>query len=323
MSFPLAHGSVPPMITPMSEDAASVDRDGIAALVEWHIEAGTTGLFVVCSTGEMFTLSQDEMVEGVEVAVVSADGRIPIIAGVPFPDVERQVEVAKRYEAVGAAGGIALQPFKSPADDNTMYEHYVRLADKVTIPLLIYEHPKWQLTHLLTPVLVNRLATTGRYFGMKDCTGDLSRLTALTSVGKGQFGVMQAVQEQLLSVLECGATGACTTASNVYPHLYHRLYDTFQSGDIQGAYEMQTTMRTLFDMYKASSNSKRVLNELGLPVSAAAREKREITEKQARATDMLVAFVRENVAGRRTSELSDRPENGVLVVGVVTLPSSC
>ena len=51
MSFPLAHGSVPPMITPMTEDAASVDHDGIAALVEWHIEAGTTGLFVVCSTG--------------------------------------------------------------------------------------------------------------------------------------------------------------------------------------------------------------------------------------------------------------------------------
>ena len=57
MSFPLAHGSVPPMITPMTEDAASVDHDGIAALVEWHIEAGTTGLFVVCSTGEMFALS--------------------------------------------------------------------------------------------------------------------------------------------------------------------------------------------------------------------------------------------------------------------------
>jgi len=47
MSFTLAHGSVPPMVTPMTEDAASIDRDGIAALVEWHIEAGTTGLFVV------------------------------------------------------------------------------------------------------------------------------------------------------------------------------------------------------------------------------------------------------------------------------------
>ena len=297
MSFPLAHGSVPPMITPMTEDAASVDHDGIAALVEWHIEAGTTGLFVVCSTGEMFALSQDEMVEVVESTVIFADDRIPIIAGLPFPDVERKAEVAKKYEAVGAAGGVALQPFESPADDDLMYEHYARLADEVTIPLLIYEHPKWQLTHLLTPALVGRLAATGRYFGMKDCTGDLSRLTAIAGVGKGQFGVMQAVQEQLLSALVCGSTGACATASNVYPSLYRRLYDTFQAGDIQKAYELQGTVRMLLDMYKASGGSKHVLNRLGLPISTATRHMREITEKQARATDMLVAFVGKGLTG--------------------------
>ena len=131
MLFTLAHGSVPPMVTPMTEDAASIDRDGIAALVEWHIEAGTTGLFVVCSTGEMFALSQDEMVEIVEAAVISADGRIPIIAGLPFPDVNRKAEIAKRYETVGVDGGVALQPFESPADNDTMYEHYARLADEV------------------------------------------------------------------------------------------------------------------------------------------------------------------------------------------------
>ena len=41
-----------------------------------------------------------------------------------------------------------------------MYEHYARLADNVKIPLLIYEHPRWQSTHLLTPELVSRLATS-------------------------------------------------------------------------------------------------------------------------------------------------------------------
>ena len=297
MSFPLAHGSVPPMVTPMTEDAASIDHNGITALVEWHIEAGTTGLFVVCSTGEMSALSQDEMVEIVKIAVISADDRIPIIAGLPFPDVERKVEVAKRYEVVGAAGGVALQPFESPSDDDTMYEHYARLADNVKIPLLIYEHPRWQSTHLLTPALISRLAATGRYFGMKDCTGDLLRLTAMVDAGKGQFGVMQAVQEQLLSSLACGSTGACATASNAYPHLYRRLYDTFQVGDIQKAYELQGTMQILLDMYNASGAPKRVLNRLGLPINVAARHTQKITDEQVRATDILVAFVKEELAG--------------------------
>ncbi len=298
MSFTLAHGSVPPMVTPMTEDAASIDRDGIAALVEWHIEAGTTGLFVVCSTGEMFALSQDEMVEIVEAAVISADGRIPIIAGLPFPDVNRKAEIAKRYETVGVDGGVALQPFESPADNDTMYEHYARLADKVKIPLFIYEHPKWQSTHLLTPALVGRLVANGQYFGMKDCTGDLSRLVAMADVSEGQFGVMQAVQERLLPSLVCGAPGVCATASNAYPHLYRRLYDTFQAGDTQKAYKLQNTMRVLLNMYKASSGPKHILNRLGLPISTAARHTREITEEQDQATNMLVAFVKEELSGK-------------------------
>ena len=298
MSFTLTHGSVPPMVTPMTEDAASIDHDGIAALVEWHIEAGTTGLFVVCSTGEMFALNQDEMVETVESAVISADGRIPIIAGLPFSDVSRKAEIAKRYETVGADGGVALQPFENPADDETMYEHYARLADEVKIPLFIYEHPQWHSTHLLTPALVDRLVAHGGYFGMKDCTGDLSRLAAMADVSEGKFGVMQAVQEQLLPSLLCGATGVCATASNAYPHLYRRLYDTFQAGDIQKAYELQNTMCVLLNMYKASGGPKHILHKLGLPVNTATRHTRKITEEQTQATNMLVAFVKEELSGQ-------------------------
>ena len=296
MSFPLAHGSTPPMITPMTEDAASIDRAGIAALVDWHVDAGSTGLFFVCSTGEMFALSDDEMVEVVDAAVDAADGRVPIVAGLPFPDVEHKAEVATRYEEVGASGAVALQPFESPPDEDTMYEHYARLANETSIPLLIYEHPKWKSTHLLTPSLVGKLAATGRYFGMKDCTGDLGRLTAMAEAGKGQFGVMQAVQERLLSAMACGATGACATASNAYPHLYRRLYDAFDAGDIQKAYAMQGVMRTLLEMYGASGGPKRVLNGLGLPINTASRGKRPIDEERAKHTDKLVRFLRDELA---------------------------
>ena len=154
------------------------------------------------------------------------------------------------------------------------------------------------LCHLLTPALVGRLVAYGQYFGMKDCTGDLSRLVAMADVSEGQFGVMQAVQERLLPSLVCGATGVCATASNAYPHLYRRLYDTFQAGDTQKAYKLQNTMRVLLNMYKASSGPKHILNRLGLPISTAARHTREITEEQDQATNMLVAFVKEELSGK-------------------------
>ena len=54
-------------------DASGIDPVGIEALINWHIDAGTTGAFVVCSTGEMFSLTPDEMVEVVENTIKAAE----------------------------------------------------------------------------------------------------------------------------------------------------------------------------------------------------------------------------------------------------------
>lgn len=287
MKFPIAHGTVPPMVTPMTRDAAAVDPDGIAALVNWHIELGTTGLFVVCSTGEMFDLTAEEMVQAVGAAVKAADGRIPIIGGIPFPDVERKIEVGKRYEEVGAEGVVAIQPFEDQIDKDVWYDHYMRFADGVTIPVLIYEHPKWPPR--LSPSLVGRLAASGRYVGMKDCTGDIDRLAAMNAAGKGKYGVMQAVQEKLVSSMLCGASGACCTGSNAFPHLYRQLYDLMQEGRVEEAYVVQDKIRRWLRLYKSP---KHILNAIGLPVNTANRKNAALNDDQLAAAHTLAELVR-------------------------------
>lgn len=271
----LAAGTIPPMITPMTADAASIDASGIASLVEWHIERGSTGLFVVCTTGEMFHLNDDEMVEAVAAAVDAAAGRIPIIGGLPFGDLEHKVAVARRYQEVGVGGIVAVQPYDDPLDENVWYEHYMRFADAVATPLLIYENPRWPTC--LTPELVGRLASTGRYVGMKDCTGDIERLAAMADAGEGHFGVMQAVQEQLLSSALAGATGFCCTGSNTQPHLYRQLHDLVKRGNTAEAYAVQEKIRRWILIYNKANSAKTVLNALGLPINIASRRDGEVT----------------------------------------------
>lgn len=294
MAYALAHGSYPPMITPMTEDAGGIDPVGVAALIDWHIDAGTTGAFVVCSTGEMFDLTPDEMVQTVEAAVKASAGRIPVVAGLPFPDVERKLAVARRYEEVGASGAVALQPYEDRYDEDVWYEHYMRLADGVKIPLLIYEHPRWK-EQLLTPNLVGRLAASGRYVGMKDCTGDLGRLAAMAKAGKGRFGVMQAVQEELLSAILCGGSGACCTASNALPHAYRKVHDLVTDGKVVEAYPLQQRIRELVKLYGAAGSShgaKRMLKQFGLPINESWRRGDRLTDEQIAAGGRLMEFVR-------------------------------
>jgi 4-hydroxy-tetrahydrodipicolinate synthase len=297
MELTLAQGSYPPMITPMTQDASAIDPVGIKALIDWHIDAGSTGAFVVCSTGEMFDLTPDEMVQAVETAVIAAAGRIPVVGGLPFPDVESKLAVAQRYEEVGASGTVALQPFEDRYDDDVWYEHYMRVADGLKIPVLIYEHPKWK-DMLLTPSLVGRLAASGRYIGMKDCTGDLCRLAAMAKAGEGRFGVMQAVQQELLSAILCGGSGACCTASNALPHVYREMWDVMQDGDIAGAYVVQQKIRDVLALYgKGASGhgAKRMLNELGLPINVSWRKGGPLSEEQIAGNDQLIEFVKANI----------------------------
>jgi 4-hydroxy-tetrahydrodipicolinate synthase len=271
----LTRGSIPPMITPMTPDASGIDPQGIAALVEWHIDQGSTGLFVVCTTGEMFHLTAAEMVEAVKAAVEAANGRIPIIAGLPFPDLDSKIEVGRRYAEVGASGIVVVQPHEDPLDEQVWYEHFMRFADAVAAPVLIYENPKWPTC--LTPHLVARLSASGRYVGMKDCTGDVERLVAMADAGKGGFGVMQAVQEQLLSSFICGATGSCCTASNTHPHLYRRIHDLVQDNRIDEAYALQEKIRRWLLLYKQANSAKHVLNAIGLPINVASRRDGTVT----------------------------------------------
>ena len=70
-----------------------------------------------------------------------------------------------------------MQPYEDPLDEQVWYEHFMRFADAVAAPVLIYENPKWPTC--LTPHLVARLSSSGRYVGMKDCTGDVERLAAM------------------------------------------------------------------------------------------------------------------------------------------------
>jgi 4-hydroxy-tetrahydrodipicolinate synthase len=55
-------GFIPVMITAFSQDR-SIDYDAMGNLVDFYVKNGSTGLFAVCLTSEMYNLSPDERLE--------------------------------------------------------------------------------------------------------------------------------------------------------------------------------------------------------------------------------------------------------------------
>ena len=83
MKTPIFTGAAVAIITPMLPDG-SVDYKGLADLIEFQIKGGTDAVVICGTTGESATLKDDEHLECIRVAVETAAGRIPVIAG-PAP----------------------------------------------------------------------------------------------------------------------------------------------------------------------------------------------------------------------------------------------
>ena len=73
------YGSIPALVTPFSGNC--VDEDSLREFIDWQIAEGSTGLVPCGTTGEVATLDTAEHRRVIEIAVETARGRVPVIAG--------------------------------------------------------------------------------------------------------------------------------------------------------------------------------------------------------------------------------------------------
>ena len=70
-----------PLVTPFRADS-SIDYDAWGEVIDWQLENGTHGIVVGGSTGEFFSLTQEERISQFEFAKARLKGRVPLIAGI-------------------------------------------------------------------------------------------------------------------------------------------------------------------------------------------------------------------------------------------------
>ncbi|MCA6288675.1 MAG: dihydrodipicolinate synthase family protein, partial [Phenylobacterium sp.] len=100
MSDPLFRGVFPALVTPFR--GSEIDEDAFIRLVERQIEGGVNGLVPVGTTGETATLSHDEHRRVVELAVQTAAGRVPVIAGAGSNSTAEAIELVRHAKQIGA-----------------------------------------------------------------------------------------------------------------------------------------------------------------------------------------------------------------------------
>jgi len=235
-------GSFVALITPFRD--GTVDEVALRKMVNWQIESGTHGLVPVGTTGESPTVTEAEHKRVIEIVVEEAAGRVPVIAGAGSNNPQEAVEYSRHAQAAGADAVLSVAGYYNRPNQEGLYQQFKMIHDAIDIPVVIYNIPPRAIVDVL-PETMARLAQLPRVVGVKDATGDLSRISMERMVIEGDFSYLSGEDMTAMAYNANGGNGCISVTANVAPALCSQLHEACQAGDFATALQIQDRLAPL------------------------------------------------------------------------------
>ena len=262
-------GVFPAVITPfLSDPEQSLDLEGLRANITTLLAAGVHGIVPTGSTGESATLSFEEHERVVEVAVETAGGKVPVLAGTGSNNTAEALRFTRAAKEIGADGALLISPYYNKPNRAGLIKHFTKIAD-LDIPTVLYNVPG-RTGQNLTPDLVVELATHPNIVGIKEASGNVGQVSQIIEgTLDEEFAVISGDDNLTLPILALGGAGVISVAANVEPARMVRLYEAFVAGDWTGALELHYELSPLFRALFIETNPIPVKTAVGLRGMAA------------------------------------------------------
>ena len=201
--------------------SGAVDLHAMAEFTDWQIREGIHGLIPLGSTGEFLSLSDEERTAVAETMIHAAAGRVPVLIGTGAESTEDVIRYSREAEALGADGVMIIPPFYSTPTEDELFVHYRRVADAISIPIMIYNNPATANIDIL-PEMVARLSTIDNVTYIKESTLEVTRVRDILDLCGDRMTVFGGILG-FESIVE-GAAGWVAVGSNVMPGAFAQLF---------------------------------------------------------------------------------------------------
>ncbi|MBO0662577.1 dihydrodipicolinate synthase family protein [Jiella sp. MQZ9-1] len=262
-----ARGTFTVLVTPFTPDGSAVDAASLRRLVNWQIAQGIHGLIPLGSTGEFLSCSREERQEIVEICISEAAGRVPVYVGTGAEATFDAVELSREAEAMGADGVMIIPPFYSSPTEDELFEHYRRIGEAISIPIMLYNNPATANVDLV-PRIVERLSRIDAVRSIKESTLEVTRVRDIIELCGERIDVFAGILGYESFWL--GAVGWVAVCSNLLPKQSAELFDLVdQRSDRAGALALYRNILPVVRWVggpRYVSASKAGLAIMGLPV---------------------------------------------------------
>jgi 4-hydroxy-tetrahydrodipicolinate synthase len=238
--------------TPFDQNG-NVDSAALEALCDRQIQEGAAALVVCGTTGEAPTLTRAEHYAIVCIAVGVAQGRVPVIAGAGSNSTSQAIELARDAEAAGADAVLSVVPYYNKPMQAGMYAHFSAIADAVGLPIILYDVPSRTVCGLADDTVV-RLAECPKFIGLKDATGEVTRVVRLRSRLGGDFRLLSGDDATASAFIGQGGNGCISVTSNVAPGLCRAMYLAVKHGQSSRAQHLGAVVAKLTGALSSEGN---------------------------------------------------------------------
>ena len=247
-------GSLVALVTPMMEND-DIDYKSLESLIDWHIEQGTNGIVSVGTTGESATLDVKDHLDVIKHTVDYANSRIPIIAGTGANSTSEAIELTEESKKHGADYALIVTPYYNKPNQNGLIKHYLKLADSVDIPQILYNVPSRTACDLL-PSSVKVLSEHKNIIGIKEAVNTDKRVNDLLDISKDNYDFMlfSGDDPTFLSMMQKGGNGVISVAANVVPNFISNICSLINNGKNEEAININKKLCNLYDLLFIESN---------------------------------------------------------------------
>lgn len=241
MKNPFFGRLVTAMVTFFNEDG-SLNAKGSADFASWLIENGSDAILLTGSTGEAATMSLEEKKILWSTVVKKIDHKVPIIAGTGSNNTAASIETTKIAESLGVDAILLVGPYYNKPTQEGYYQHFKAIADATTLPVILYNIPGRTGSNILPATIARIAKDCPNVIGLKEAAGSVAQVAELYRLLPKEFSIYSGDDGMVLPFMSVGACGVISVLSNLGGKLLKDLMNSYLSGDVQKAKDLNAIM---------------------------------------------------------------------------------
>jgi len=246
-------GATTALITPFKN--GKLDEETYARLIQRQIDNGIDAVCPVGTTGESATLTYDEDLRCMEIAVeVCRGSRTKVLAGAGSNATAEAVFTARRARDCGVDAIFSVSPYYNKPSQEGLYQHYKTIAESVPdVPFMLYNVPGRTGVDISADTVVRLFDDVPNIYGIKEATGSLERTVELLS-RRPDLAVLSGDDAIDYPILAAGGAGITSVTANLLPDLKSRLVHGALEGDFAAARALNERLHPINKVLFCESN---------------------------------------------------------------------